>query len=125
MRDSAEAARTLHVRMWLGPFPFSSVEDGGIADITAAALRPKATLGRDVCKLCISDGEHDRLFAVRLAVDASRRSALFQEHSMLSGELMGAPRPEGGRGRALPRGTMMTQLLETTGRAPEPGSCAR
>ena len=36
-----------------------------------------------------------------------------------------APRPEGGCGRALPRGTMPAMPLETTGRAPEPGSCAR
>ena len=36
-----------------------------------------------------------------------------------------APRPEVGRGRALPRGTIMTKPFETTGRAPEPGLCAR
>ncbi len=45
----------LVVWMWPGPLPFSSVEDGSIADIIAAAFRPEATLGRDVCKLCTAD----------------------------------------------------------------------
>ena len=37
----------------------------------------------------------------------------------------GAPRPEVGRGRALPRGIMTSMPLEKTGRAPESGLCAR